>query len=145
MQGSSPFGNTGQPAYTRVQPGFTLGGPIVKNRTFFFLGYEGTFRQESGYSTIGANHFDLLTVPFGPAGSNLDLTPEQVAFFSNSTIATVLRNPAVNPTLYAALQKYLFLAGASSAMAQTGLQPVGFGGRPGFATTWPPPTRVRPT
>src|SRR5205085_12386259 len=39
IQATNPFSNTNQPAYTRMQPGFTLGGPIVKNRTFFFLGY----------------------------------------------------------------------------------------------------------
>src|SRR5205823_7561126 len=126
IQATNPFSSSHQPAYARAQPGFTLGGPIVKNRSFFFLGYEATFRQESGFSTIGANHFDLLTAPFGPGGSNLDLTPDQVTFLSNSTIAAVLRNPAINPTLFAALQSYVFLAGASSSMAQSGLQPAAF-------------------
>src|SRR6202158_499083 len=50
-------------AYTRVQAGATLGGPIVKDKTFYFFSYETTRRQETGFTNIGANNFGLVPVP----------------------------------------------------------------------------------
>ena len=47
--------NTGKPAFTQNQFGSTLGGPIRKDKLFFFVGYEG-YRQRQG-----ANF--LATVP----------------------------------------------------------------------------------
>jgi Carboxypeptidase regulatory-like domain len=40
------------PPFKRNQPGFTFSGPIKKDRTFFFAGYEGLFRRESAFTTI---------------------------------------------------------------------------------------------
>ena len=39
-------------AFTRVQAGLTLGGPIVKDKTFYFFSYEDTLREETGFSSI---------------------------------------------------------------------------------------------
>jgi len=143
IQATNPFSNVNQPAYTRVIPGFTLGGPIKKDKLFFFLAYEGTFRQESGFSTIGADNFGFVNVPF-PGAGNLLLTPDQAAFFGNPAIGAILQNPGLNPALAAALQQYLFLASGSSQFALTGFQPLAFGGRPGFATTCTPLQPVCP-
>lgn len=41
--------DTGKSAFTRVQAGATLGGPIRKDRTFFFAGLERLDRQESNF------------------------------------------------------------------------------------------------
>src|SRR6185369_7826314 len=59
LQATNPISTVEDPAYTRVQAGLTFGGPIKKDRTFFFLSYENTRRHESGYSSIGANNFGL--------------------------------------------------------------------------------------
>jgi len=43
------------PPYNRVQTGFILGGPIKKDRTFFFLSYEGLRQRESRFVTFLEN------------------------------------------------------------------------------------------
>jgi Carboxypeptidase regulatory-like domain/TonB dependent receptor len=43
------------PPYKRLQAGFILGGPIKKDRTFFFLSYEGLRQRESRFVTFLEN------------------------------------------------------------------------------------------
>ncbi len=53
IQATNPFSTVYQPAYTRVQAGFSFGGALKKNRTFYFFSTEITRRQETGFSQIG--------------------------------------------------------------------------------------------
>jgi len=50
-------------SYTRVQAGATIGGPIQKDKTFYFFSYEITRRQETGFSSIGQSNFNLENLP----------------------------------------------------------------------------------
>jgi hypothetical protein len=74
-----------KPPFTRGQYGATFGGPIKKDRTFFFTSFEQRRRQESGFFTsdVGAGLTSSITIgapflPFTNVYSNL--TPAQVAF-----------------------------------------------------------------
>ena len=49
-----------KPPFKRKNFGFTFGGPIVKNRTFFFGSYEGMRRNESDVVTIAQSAVDTI-------------------------------------------------------------------------------------
>ena len=53
FQAVNPFSTTSNPAYTRVQAGAAFGGPIKKDKTYYYFGYEITRRHETGFSSIG--------------------------------------------------------------------------------------------
>jgi outer membrane receptor protein involved in Fe transport len=117
IQATNPFSTVDQPAYTRVQAGFTVGGAIVPDKTFYFFSTEITRRQESGFSDIGTNNFGLAAIDvskfFGyPAGAvSVQGTPEQAAALSEL--------PANTP----GIQQYISLIGSSSSLATTGQNP----------------------
>ena len=50
-----PGGSKIDPPYSRQQAGFTIGGPLKKDRTFFFLSYEGLRQRESRFATFLEN------------------------------------------------------------------------------------------
>jgi len=138
IQAVNPFSTVPNPAYTRVQSGFTLSGPIKKDKTFYFFSFENTRRHETGFSSIGAGNFGLTSLPL-PGFGTVQVTPQQAAFISANVPALTLTpsNPA-----YQFMSQYLFLAGASSAVATTGAQPIVVGGRQGFASSCTPLTAV---
>ncbi len=117
IQATNPFSTVYQPAYTRVQAGFTVGGAIVKDRTFYFFSTEITRRQETGFSDIGSGGFGLTGVDVSkfyglPAGSlSIQGTPEQAGFLAAA--------PATTP----GIQQYVALVGSSSSLALTGKNP----------------------
>jgi carboxypeptidase family protein len=107
-------------AYTRAQYGTAFGGPIKKDKDFFFFSFEGTRRHETGFTDIGANGGPGSgTGPFGlvpctACGAffpgTLLLTPQQ-----NSAVTSLL---ATNPMLAA---NYAIFAGSASSVALTGV------------------------
>ncbi len=145
IQGVNHFSSLKDPAYTRYQAGLTLGGPIKKDRTFYFFSYETTRRNESGYSNIGANNFDLVpydTTPLTPllGGANFgtvmltrNSTIDQPAFINSlaGAIQGVLADPGIPAAQKAAtaqqlgtlMGQYLTLAGGSAGIATNGLLP----------------------
>lgn len=63
LDATNAFSAVRNPPYTRTQYGASLGGPLRKNRTFFFVAFEQLRRQESGFSRIGVNAADLGLTP----------------------------------------------------------------------------------
>jgi len=145
FQAVNPFSTTSNPAYTRVQAGTAFGGPIKKDKTYYYFSYEVTRRHETGFSSVGQGDFDL--VPFntatgigsGPGGAGAGSFPlpfgtimvdklTQAPFLQSLTAA---QEGAYTP----ALPGYVALLGASSGMAVNGAWPALMGGLPGFFTT----------
>lgn len=63
FEATNPFSTVSNPAYTRVQAGAAFGGPIVKDKTYYFFSYEITRRHETGFSEPWGWRVGLL----GPA------------------------------------------------------------------------------
>jgi hypothetical protein len=120
FQAVNPFSTTPDPAYTRVQAGVAFGGPIKKDKTYYYFAYETTRRHETGFSSIGQGNFGLEPFdasPFfgAPSGTfDIQVTPEQSAFLSTPGVPLPL------------LQQYSILAGGSSAIAVNGGYPAAF-------------------
>jgi hypothetical protein len=66
-------------AYTRVQTGTAFGGALKKDKTFYFFSYEYTQREETGFSSIGQNNWELTSglVPCIPIPLSMTLTQLQ--------------------------------------------------------------------
>jgi len=110
--------------YTRLQAGATIGGPIKEDKTWYFLAYETTRRQETGFTNIGAGNFGLVptTTPAVP-GVTLLLTPSQSAFVNNLAVLTAPSPGAGQPTGGQRAAQLFLLAGSASNVAITGVDP----------------------
>jgi hypothetical protein len=134
FQAVNPFSTVPNPAYTRVQAGAAFGGPIKKDKTYFYFSYEITRRHETGFSDIGQNNFGLVPFdasPFfgAPAGTfGIEVTPDQAAFLSTPGLPVSL------------LQQYSILTGATSGVALNGSYPAAFALLVGAPGGLPAPT-----
>jgi carboxypeptidase family protein len=144
FQAVNPFSTTSNPAYTRVQGGVAFGGPIKKDKTYYYFAYETTRRHETGFSSIGQDCLAANSqtcfglIPFAPAG-NVLLTADQIGFLTDPNVQAT---EAASPAYKAEVDQYVFLAGASSGQAINGQWPAAFTGGAqvvGFPTTCPPP------
>ncbi len=162
FQAVNPFSTVSDPAYTRVQAGTAFGGPIKKDKTYFYFSYEITRRHETGFSDIGANNFGLVPfdtstiaggfepLPFG----TIQVTPGQAAFLGPGLAQLAQQDPAFFGALApAAIPQYVTLVGASSGQATQGAWPTGLvqgvtGGLltsfAGFPTSCAPPGPCAP-
>jgi hypothetical protein len=131
------------PAYTRVQGGVAFGGALKKDKTFYYFAYEITRRHETGFSSIGANNFDLVQFDTGtdigrngvgiPGAFPLPFGTIQVTV-PQQTFLEGLTAPQLG-AFAPALPGYVALIGASSGMAVNAAWPAGMGGFSGFFTT----------
>jgi hypothetical protein len=71
------------PAFKRNQFGFSLGGPIVKDKIFLFGTYEGYRERVAESNTADVPTADgRLGIGVGPGGSNVDVNPGVVRYIS---------------------------------------------------------------
>lgn len=104
-------------AFTRVQAGATIGGPIVRDKTFYFFSYEDTLREETGFSSIGlaqsgGGPWGMVPVPIpttaGPV--TVQLTPSQAGSVQSLLLSGV-------PAYQQLGAEYGLLLGSASSVA----------------------------
>ena len=125
FQAVNPFSTVPNPAYTRVQAGVAFGGPIKKDKTYYYFAYEITRRHETGFSSIGQSNFDLIpfdTTQVGLPFGSLPLASGQIGFLTDP--ATINAEETI-PGYANAVGQYVALAGASSGQAVQGAWPTG--------------------
>lgn len=104
-----------KPVLTKNQFGFTLGGPIVRNKAFFFTSYQGT-RERNGASL--SNSLSFPTIPTALTDSNRTAAGLGAAFGLPSTIIS----PIAVSLLQARLSNGQYII--PSATTSTGLTPL---------------------
>jgi carboxypeptidase family protein/TonB-dependent receptor-like protein len=88
FQARNAFAPVADPPFTRTQYGFTLGGPLDRDRTFFFFAFEQRRRNESGFFTsdVSAGLTGSVVLPplapGFPAQTLRNLTPAQAGYIN---------------------------------------------------------------
>jgi carboxypeptidase family protein/TonB-dependent receptor-like protein len=134
FQAVNPFSTTPNPAYTRVQAGAAFGGPIKKDKTYYYFSYEITRRHETGFASIGQGcpgpgcfglvPYDASPYFGAPSGTFGIQATQQQADFLRANEANI---PFLTPTQLQGFQGYAFVVGGSSGIALNRSYPASFG------------------
>lgn len=138
FQARNAFAPIADPPFTRAQYGATFGGPIKKNKTFFFTAFEQRRRQESGFFTsdVASGLTGSITIgaPFLPFTNVYNsITPAQAAFIGGELASGVPARigNAITYATFASAAGQTALNGRSTLISPGGAIPAGtqIGGR----------------
>lgn len=133
FQARNAFAPIEDPPFTRAQYGATLGGPLAKDRTFFFFAFEQRRRQESGFFTSdvgrGLNSSVTIGAPFLPFTQTFrNITTQQSAYvqglLGQAQAALGAGQTATGQALAGAAIQYAFLTSGGGSTALTGFNPL---------------------
>lgn len=121
FQARYPFAPIAKPPFNRKQYGFTVGGPLDKDRTFFFFAFEQRRRDESGFftSNVAQGLTSSVTIPLtglGPVTFN-NLTGQQAGYI-NGLLATG------NAAAIGAAVQYAYIISSGGSTALNGTNPL---------------------
>jgi hypothetical protein len=121
FQSRNPFAPIAEPDFRRTQYGVTLGGPLDRDRTFFFFAFEQRRRDESGFftSNVAQGLGGTVSIPITGLGVQTfrNLTPGQVSYI-NSLLGSG------NAALIGAAVNYAYLASSGGTTGLTGTNPL---------------------
>jgi hypothetical protein len=121
FQARNAFAPVANPPFTRAQYGGTLGGPLLKDRTFFFFAFEQRQRHESGFftSNVSQGLTGSVTIPITGLGNVTfrNMTAPQVGYI-NALLGTA------NAALIGAAVQYAYLASSGGSTGLTGSNPL---------------------
>ncbi|HLO01013.1 MAG TPA: carboxypeptidase regulatory-like domain-containing protein, partial [Pyrinomonadaceae bacterium] len=121
FQARNPFAPIAKPDFRRTQYGVTLGGPLDRDRTFFFFAFEQRRRDESGFftSNVSRGLGGAVSIPITGLGVQTfrNLTPNQVTYI-NSLLGSG------NAALIGAAVNYAYLASSGGTTGLTGTNPL---------------------
>jgi hypothetical protein len=121
FQARNPFAPIAKPDFRRTQYGVTLGGPLDRDRTFFFFAFEQRRRNESGFftSNVADGLGSSVSIPIPGLGTQVfrNISPEQASYI-NSLLGSG------NPLLIGAATNYAYLASSGGTTGLTGTNPL---------------------
>ena len=121
FQARNPFSPIEKPDFRRTQYGVTLGGPMDRDRTFFFFAFEQRRRDESGFftSNVSRGLGSTVSIPITGLGVQTfrNLTPAQASYI-NSLLGSG------NAALIGAAVNYAYLASSGGTTGLTGTNPL---------------------
>jgi hypothetical protein len=121
FQARNAFAPIAEPPFTRAQYGGTLGGPLHRDRTYFFFAFEQRQRHESGFFTSNVTQglTGAVTIPITGLGNVTfrNLTAQQVGAI-NALLASG------SPALINGAVQYAYLASSGGSTALTGSNPL---------------------
>jgi Carboxypeptidase regulatory-like domain/TonB dependent receptor len=136
FQARNPFAPIDKPDFRRTQYGVTLGGPLDRDRTFFFFAFEQRRRDESGFFTSnvaqGLGGSVTIGAPFLPFSQTFNnITSGQASYVNGllTTAATLIgtgvpANVAQGTAIAGAAVQYAALASSGGNTALTGTNPL---------------------
>ncbi len=136
FQARNPFAPVEKPDFRRTQYGVTLGGPLDRDRTFFFFAFEQRRRDESGFFTSnvsqGLGGSVTIGAPFLPFTQTFgNITGPQASYVTGllGTAAALIgsgvpANIAQGTAIAGAAVQYATLASSGGVTALTGTNPL---------------------